>query len=119
MKVRAKWSNIVLACVIALGCFGSFALHAAGQDAGSDLTKRKLKTKVLPDYPPIARQLSLQGKVKIETTVAADGHVTNTKVVGGNPVLASAAVDAVKKWRFEPGAKETTEIIEVDFNGKG
>jgi TonB family protein len=77
-----------------------------------------VKSKVLPEYPAIARQLNLAGKVRLETTVASDGHVISTKVVGGNPVLASSAQDAVKKWRFEPAPKDTTEVIEVDFSGK-
>jgi TonB family protein len=61
----------------------------------------------------------LAGKVKIETAISADGHVTSTKVLGGNPVLASSAQDAIKKWRFEPAPKDTVEVIEVDFSGKG
>ena len=118
MKARAKWAKLVLGCVMLFGSAAAVAPKILAQDASSDATKRKVKSKVLPDYPPIARQLSLQGKVRIETTVSADGRVTNTKVVGGNPVLANAAVDAIKKWRFESGPKESTELIEIDFAGK-
>ena len=91
---------------------------ASAQDSAGE-TKRKIKSKTLPEYPAIARQLSLVGKVKIETAVAADGHVISTKILGGNPVLASSAQDAVKKWRFEPAPKDTIEVVEVDFAGKG
>jgi TonB family protein len=118
MKARLNSAQLTLGCLLILGCSTALAPTAWTQDAASEPVKRKLKTKVVPDYPAIARQLSLQGKVRIETTVSADGHVTNTKVVGGNPVLASAAVDAVKKWRFEPGPKETTELIEIDYAGR-
>ena len=118
MKARARWAKTVFGCVLAFGCWAALAPKVAAQDVSNDVVKRKLKSKVVPEYPAIAKQLSLQGKVRIETTVSADGHVTNTKVIGGNPVLASAAVDAVKRWRFESGPKETTEIIEVDFAGK-
>lgn len=88
------------------------------QDASSESAKRKVKTKVMPDYPPLAKQMKVTGKVKIETTIAADGHVTNTKVVGGSPLLVNAALDAVKKWRFEPAAKESTETVEFEFTGQ-
>lgn len=88
------------------------------QDASSESAKRKVKTKVLPDFPPLARQMKVTGKVKIETTIAADGHVSNTKVLGGSPLLVNAALDAVKKWRFEPAARESTETIEFDFTGQ-
>jgi TonB family protein len=111
----AKWvlGGILLACGATVLTPGILA-----QDASSITSKRKIKTKVLPEYPEVARQLHLQGKVKVEVIISPDGRVTNTKVVGGHPVLAQAAVDAVKKWRFEPGPKDTTEIIEMDFSGE-
>jgi TonB family protein len=117
MKPRAKWVRLILGGVLAFGSAVASAPKVLAQDASSD-AKRKVKSKVVPGYPAIARQLGLQGKVRIETTVAADGHVTSTKVVGGHPVLASSALDAIKKWRFEPGPKDTTELIEIDFTGK-
>jgi TonB family protein len=108
-------ARTILAAVILFGISGVVAQTPAPQDHPAE-TKRKLKSKVVPEYPVIAKQLHLQGKVKIEVTVAADGHVVSTKVLGGHPVLANAAVDAIKKWRFEPAPKETTEVIESDFN---
>jgi TonB family protein len=119
MKRRAKWARLALACFIALGSSRVLVPRALAQDAANEAAKRKLKTKVVPEYPAIARQLGLEGKVRIEATIAADGRVSNAKVVGGHPVLAGAAVDAVKRWRFEPGPKDTTEIVEIDFARKG
>jgi len=72
----------------------------------------------VPDYPSLARQMNVSGKVKIEATVAADGRVLTTKVVGGSPLLVNAALDAIKKWRYEPGSRETTELVEFEFNGQ-
>jgi protein TonB len=91
---------------------------ASGQDNSTETTKRKVRTRTAPDYPPLARRLKVTGKVKIEATIAADGHVTTTRVIGGSPVLVSSAVEALKKWRFEPAAKDTTEIIEFEFSGQ-
>jgi TonB family protein len=107
-----------VALAILLG--GSLAVppKARGQEASSDLNKRKVKTRVIPDYPALARQMKVTGKVKLEATIAADGHVTSTRVVGGSPLLVNAAADALKKYRFEPGPKETTEVIEFVFEGK-
>jgi protein TonB len=105
-----------LACLLA-GELGSPAKSYA-QDSSAESAKRKVKARVMPDYPALAKQMKVTGKVKIETTIAADGHVTNTKVVGGSPLLVNSALDAVKKWRFEPAAKESTEIIEFDFTGQ-
>ena len=76
---------------------------------------RKRKTEIRPVYPELARRMNLYGAVKVEVIVASTGVVKNTKVLGGHPVLAQSAVDAVKRWRFEPG-EETTEVIEFKFN---
>jgi len=119
MSRRLGWARIALAGVLALGCSVVLPPKTLGQESATDSAKRKVKSKVVPDYPVVARQLSLQGKVKIETTISADGRVTSTKIVGGNPVLAAAAQDAVKKWRFEPAPKDTTEVVEIDFTNSG
>ena len=50
-----------------------------GQDAAADSAKRKVQTKVTPEYPALAKQMNVTGKVKIEATIAADGHVSNTR----------------------------------------
>ena len=98
---------------------GSLAMtpRATAQENSQDSAKRKVKTKTVPEYPDLARQMKATGKVKIEATISADGRVTNTKVIGGSPLLVGAAMDALKKWRFEPAAKESIEVVEFDFSG--
>lgn len=110
----AKW---VLIGMLAIGCVAASIPAVWAQNAGV-VTKRRIKSKVVPEYPAIARQLHLDGKVKVQVTISADGRVTDTKVIGGHPVLAQAAVAALKKWRFEPAPKESTEIIEMNFDGQ-
>ncbi len=79
---------------------------------------------VLPDYPPAARRLRLEGEVVLEATVMEDGTVGNIKVIKGSPVLAQAAIDAVKHWRYQPyqlngrPVKNGTKIV-VDFTLPG
>ena len=53
-----------------------------------------------------------------QATAQINGTVKDAKVVGGHPVLATAALDAVRKWRFEPAAKDTTETIEFEFGAE-
>ena len=77
---------------------------------------RKVKSRVAPVYPELARRMSIAGVVKVQVVVATNGSVKNAKVVGGHPVLANAAVDAVKRWRFEPASEETTGIVEFKFD---
>jgi TonB family protein len=99
---------------------GSFAVpeRTFGQNSPVEGTKRKARSKVMPDYPELAKQTNATGKVKIEAIVSPEGHVVSTKVVGGSPLFIAAAVNAAKQWRFETGPKETTEIIEFEFTGK-
>jgi TonB family protein len=70
---------------------------------------------VQPEYPELARKMNITGTVKVQVVVAPNGSVKDAKVVGGHPVLASAALDAVKKWRFEPAANESTGVVDFKF----
>lgn len=115
--MKGKLGIAGLGLVLLLGGMLASPSKAYSQDASSESAKRKVKSRVMPDYPTLAKQMKVTGKVKIETTIAADGHVSSTKVVGGSPLLVNAALDAVKKWRFEPAAKESVETIEFEFAG--
>lgn len=57
---------------------------------------------VKPTYPPLARQARIQGTVVLQALIAKDGTIQNLHVVSGHPMLAPAAVDAVKQWRYKP-----------------
>lgn len=116
--MKGRLGIVGLGLMLVLGGALAVPTKSFGQDSNSESAKRKVKTKVMPDYPPLARQMRVTGRVKIETTIAADGHVSNTRIVGGSPLLVNAALDAVKKWRFESAAKESTETIEFDFTGQ-
>jgi len=59
--------------------------------------------------------MNITGTVKIEVTVAPNGTVKEARVVGGHPVLASSALDAARKWRFEPSTSESSGVIEFKF----
>ena len=43
--------------------------------------------------------------------------MTDVKTLSGNHFLSPAAEEAVRKWRFEPGAGVTTADVEIDFHG--
>ena len=81
----------------------------------SDEIVRRAKTKVQPAYPELARKMNLSGTVKIEVVVSTNGTVKEARVVGGHPVLANAALEAAKKWRFEPASVESSGIIDFKF----
>jgi TonB family protein len=109
--------NRVIAVGLLLGgCAAISAPVAWGQEIKGQETTRKVKTKVSPVYPELARRMNISGVVKVRVTVAANGSVKDAQLVGGHPVLASAALDAVKKWRFEARPEETAETVEFRFD---
>lgn len=88
---------------------------AYSQELPQQSINRKIKSKIDPKYPDLARQFQLSGKVKVEVTVSPDGIVKKTRVVGGNALLVGAALEAVKQWKYEPSPKETVELTEIFF----
>jgi protein TonB len=97
---------------------------ALAQDAPKKITRAEalgaLASKVQPDYPPMAKQLKIQGAVELEAIVAETGEVTKVEIVSGNALLTNAAVQAVKHWKFklfmEDGkAIRVTAPITIDF----
>ena len=103
----------VLFAVVAV-VFGAGSVVVRAQDSDSEIVRRA-KTKVQPAYPDLARKMNITGTVKVQVTVSPNGTVKDAKVVGGHPVLASAALEAVKKWRFEPAAVESTGVVDFKF----
>lgn len=76
---------------------------------------RKVRVKVPPAYPELARRINLRGTVKLMVVVLPNGNIRDTKVMGGNPILVNAAMDALKKWKFEPSTEESAGTVEFKF----
>jgi TonB family protein len=77
--------------------------------------QRAVKNLVQPVMPELAKRLNITGTVRIEVTVAPDGSVRQTRVLGGSPVLAVEAERAARKTTFESGPRETTQVISFKF----
>jgi TonB family protein len=74
-------------------------------------------------YPSLARQMKVQGSVLLQALIAADGSIRDLRVLSGNPILTSAAVEAARQWRFAPYLQngrpiETQAKIMVNFTMK-
>jgi len=87
-------------------------IHVGAQQAQSEEIVRRAKSKVQPQYPDLARKMNITGTVKM---VSPNGIVKGARIVGGHPVLANAALDAARKWRFEPSSAESSGIIDFKF----
>ena len=69
---------------------------------GGRVRPPKAILQIHPDYPPLARQARVQGQVQIDAVLDEQGNVIDMKVVSGPPLLYQAALDALKKWKYEP-----------------
>jgi TonB family protein len=75
---------------------------------------------VNPDYPLLARQMKVQGSVILEALIGRDGSIQDLRVISGPAILAAAAREAVRQWRFKPylqdgQAVDTQARIVVNF----
>jgi len=66
------------------------------------VTQGLLIKKVQPVYPPLARQARIQGNVLLQAEISVDGTIENLHLISGHPMLAPAAIEAVKQWRYKP-----------------
>jgi len=69
--------------------------------------------KVQPTYPPLARQARISGTVVLQAAIGKDGNIQNLRLVSGHPMLAPAAIEAVKQWKYRPYFLNG-EPVEVD-----
>jgi periplasmic protein TonB len=79
----------------------------------SGVSSGLLIRKVQPSYPPLARQARIQGTVVLHAVIGKDGAIDNLTLVSGHPMLAPAAIEAVKQWRYRPYLLNG-EPVEVD-----
>ncbi len=87
---------------------------------GGDVQMAKLLKKVIPDYPALAKTARVSGAVHLLGVIAKDGTIQNLQVISGHPLLARAALDAVKQWIYQPTllngeAVEVIAPIDVNF----
>jgi TonB family protein len=95
------------------------ALLGGLHEDSSDFFKRLIAAPH-PIYPELAKRAHIQGVVKLQVKVKIDGSVEVQKILQGEPVLAEAAIEAVKKWRANPASingtrVETISTVTFDF----
>jgi TonB family protein len=112
MTIRRRQSSLWVAATILSGLLFASSYSQTQQDA----SKRRIVLRVAPGYPVLARSMGLQGMVRVDAFVSADGSVKSVDLKGGHPVLAQAAVNAVRQWKWEPASHESHESVEVKFS---
>jgi periplasmic protein TonB len=106
-------NRIAVALLILLAILMFAPSYPRAQEASEG--SRKVVSKVMPQYPSLARTMSLEGVVRADVLVAPNGKAKSVEVRGGHPVLVDAAQNALRQWKWEPAAHDTHETVELRF----
>jgi protein TonB len=90
----------------------------------SHMSEGDLVHKVLPTYPPLARNVRIQGQVVLQAVISKQGIIENLRLLSGHPMLVPAAIEAVRQWRYRPYVLnnepvEVETLITVNFSLAG
>jgi TonB family protein len=134
IRIRRRRFNLLLAAMLALALVGwwqwqrswsELEKHSFGPQAPLQVPPATMAMRIVykvdPAYPEEARAAGTQGLVVLDALIAPDGAVKRLQPVTGDELLAKAASDAVKQWRFEPyrtsgRAVEVETTIAVQFS---
>jgi len=86
---------------------------------GGKVQEASITHREVPAYPPLARSTRIQGHVILSAIISVDGTIKELRLVSGHPLLAPAAMAAIKKWTYKPTLLngEPVEVsTEIDFN---
>ena len=118
MRRIAKFASVALVAWTTVLTITVLTTDAWAAQGSTDAVDRKVTQRVAPVFPELARRMHIHGAVKVEVVIRPNGIVKSTRVLGGNPVLVDAAADAVKKWKFETGPNETTQVVQITFESQ-
>lgn len=87
---------------------------------GGDVLAAKILRRVVPVYPPLAKQARISGVVRLQGKISREGTIIDLQVLSGHPLLIPAALDAVKQWVYRPtllngDPVEVVAPIDVNF----
>jgi len=91
---------------------GNLRIRIAG-----NVQEARINKPVPPVYPPLARQTNVSGIVKLHVLIAKQGNVIELQPISGHPLLIQSAMDAVKRWQYEPTLlNERPVLVETEVN---
>ncbi len=86
---------------------------------GGNVQSAKLLRQPRPVYPQLAKQARIQGVVKLHALISKEGTIENLTLISGHPLLAPAALEAVKQWMYQPTLLNGEPVgvdTEIDVN---
>ena len=89
---------------------------------GGNVKEPRLVSRVMPEYPLVAKQAGIQGDVVVKTTIDPKGNVVNVQVVSGPAMLRGPALAALRRWKYEPSTLngqpiEVQMLVTIKFSG--
>ncbi len=105
--------KISVALLVLISSVTAAPKRSVGQ-TGSEAA-RKILLRVSPQFPSLARSMNIQGVVKADVLVAPNGTPKSVEVKGGHPLFVQSAQNALREWKWEPGPRETHEVVELQF----
>lgn len=106
---KSGWAGTKFMQATALALMLAMAMPVWAGDA------RAVRSRIPPVYPELAKRMKISGAVRLEAAVDAQGKVTEVKELSGNHMLAVAAEEALRQWKFAPASAETNETVEINF----
>lgn len=100
MPWRLLATYVFLTCVLSMAAAQSSTPRRVR--VSQSVEEGLILNKVKPVYPPLARQAHIQGTVILKVLINKSGDVENMQLFSGHPMLAPAALDAVKQWKYKP-----------------
>ncbi len=91
-------------------------LPVQGYSQVAQVARRNIVHRVMPEYPVLLKSKGIGGIVRLIAVVNPSGSVAKIETLGGNPILATAAVNAAKQWKYEPSPIETREAASFRFD---
>lgn len=101
-SVLGNQASSALGGIVPEASRGGFALPSKVQTPGGRVQPPRLLSSVLPVYPAAAKQARVEGDVTLQADIDTVGHVVRIKVVSGPLPLREAAMDALRRWKYEP-----------------
>jgi TonB family protein len=89
---------------------------------GGNVKEPRLVSRVMPEYPLVAKQAGIQGDIVVKTTIDQKGNVVNVQVVSGPAMLRGPALTALRRWKYEPSTLngqpiEVQMLVTIKFSG--
>ncbi len=113
-----RWNRLLMVLIVMILTM-SLGLSQDLVRVSEEEARKLLVNKVDPEYPPLAKQMRLSGRVQVDCYIDPAGAVEKVTILDGNPLFSSSINRAMKQWKFKPveaSGKATNAVANFVFN---